>query len=177
LKPKKIVLIGGPATGKTTLIEALKARGYQCMEEISRQITIDAQKNGVKQLFLEDPIWFSQQLLDKRKKQFFESEALDEDVVFFDRGLPDIVAYLDYIKTDFGKPFIAACENHKYDQVFILPPWKKIHKTDNERYESFKQLMIIHEYLEKWYHRFGYNIIEVAPGAVEDRIEFILNSL
>jgi len=37
--------------------------------------------------------------------------------------------------------------------------------------------MIIHEYLEKWYHRFAYNIIEVAPGAVEDRIEFILNSL
>ena len=103
MKPKKIVLIGGPATGKTTLIEALKARGHQCMEEISRQITIDAQKNGVKQLFLEDPIWFSQQLLDKRKKQFFKSEALDEDVVFFDRGLPDIVAYLDYIKTDFGK--------------------------------------------------------------------------
>jgi predicted ATPase len=25
--------------------------------------------------------------------------------------------------------------------------------------------------------RFGYNLIEVAPGAVEDRIEFILNSL
>jgi len=90
LKPKKIVLIGGPATGKTTLIEALKARGYQCMEEISRQITIEAQKNGVKQLFLEDPIWFSQQLLEKRKKQFFESEVLDEDVVFFDRGLPDV---------------------------------------------------------------------------------------
>ena len=177
MKPKKIVLIGGPATGKTTLIEAFKVRGYQCMEEISRQITIDAQKNGVKQLFLEDPIWFSQQLLDKRKKQFFESEALDEDVVFFDRGLPDVVAYLDYIKTDFGKPFIAACENHKYDEVFILPPWKKIHKTDNERYESFEQLMIIHEYLEKWYDRFGYNLIKVAPGAVEDRIEFILNSL
>ena len=28
MKPKKIVLIGGPATGKTTLIEALVAKLY-----------------------------------------------------------------------------------------------------------------------------------------------------
>ena len=42
--PKKIVLIGGPATGKTTLINALKTQGYYCMDEISRQVTLDAQK-------------------------------------------------------------------------------------------------------------------------------------
>jgi len=40
LKPKKIVLIGGPATGKTTLIDALKTKGYHCFEEISRQVTV-----------------------------------------------------------------------------------------------------------------------------------------
>ena len=48
--PKKIALIGGPATGKTTLIKALEAQGYYCMEEISRQITLEAQKNGIEQL-------------------------------------------------------------------------------------------------------------------------------
>lgn len=44
--PKKIALIGGPATGKTTLIDALKAKGFSCMDEISRQIIIEAQKKA-----------------------------------------------------------------------------------------------------------------------------------
>lgn len=175
--PKKIALIGGPATGKTTLIDALKAKGFSCMDEISRQITIEAQKNGVKQLFLEDPIWFSKQLLEARKNQFLASQNFNEPLVFFDRGLPDVVAYLDYIKSDFDQEFIAVCETHKYDQVFILPPWKAIHKTDNERYESFDQLVEIHEYLKKWYNKFGYTAIEIEKGSIEDRLEFILESI
>lgn len=177
MKPKKIVLIGGPATGKTTLIDALKANGHHCFEEISRQITLDAQKNGVEQLFLEDPIWFSKQLLDKRVEQFLTAEKSNKSVVFFDRGLPDIIAYLEYIKSDYSQEFISACETHKYDQVFILPPWKAIHQTDNERYESFEQLLEIHEFLKTWYTRFGYNLIEVKDGSVEDRMAFILNSI
>ena len=175
--PKKIALIGGPATGKTTLIDALKAKGFCCMDEISRQITIEAQKNGVKQLFLEDPIWFSKQLLEARKNQFLVSQNFNEPLVFFDRGLPDVVAYLDYIKSDFDQEFITVCETHKYDQVFILPPWKAIHKTDNERYESFDQLVEIHEYLKKWYNKFGYTAIEIEKGSIEDRLEFILESI
>ena len=43
----------------------------------------------------------------------------DESVVFFDRGLPDIVAYLDHIKSDYGQEFITVCEVYKYDKIFI----------------------------------------------------------
>jgi predicted ATPase len=175
--PKKIALIGGPATGKTTLINALKTQGYYCMEEISRQVTLEAQKNGIEQLFLEDPIWFSKQLLDSRKKQFLDAQNSNEPVVFFDRGLPDIVAYLDYIKSDYGQEFITVCETYKYDKIFILPPWKAIYKTDNERYESFDQLLEIQGFLKKWYSKFGYEIIEVNIGSIEDRIKFILNRI
>ena len=34
-----------------------------CMEEISRQVTLEAQEKGIEQLFLEDPLMFSEQLL------------------------------------------------------------------------------------------------------------------
>jgi predicted ATPase len=88
LKTRKIAIIGGPSTGKTTLINALKSDGYYCMEEISRQITIDAQKKGIEQLFLEDPLLFSQQLLIGRQNQFNQADSLKQDLVFFDRGLP-----------------------------------------------------------------------------------------
>ena len=95
MKTRKIALIGGPSTGKTTLINALKSSGYYCMEEISRQVTIDAQDNGIDQLFLKDPLLFSQQLLLGRQNQFTQANDLKQDLVFFDRGLPDVIAYLD----------------------------------------------------------------------------------
>ena len=103
MKTQKIVLIGGPGTGKTTLINALKIKGYNCMEEISRQVTLKAQEKGIEQLFLEDPLLFSEHLLLGRQKQFLEANALEGGFVFFDRGIPDVVAYLDYLKTSYPK--------------------------------------------------------------------------
>ena len=50
--PKRIAIIGGPGTGKSTLIHALEADGYSCMHEISRDVILEAQKEGVEQLFL-----------------------------------------------------------------------------------------------------------------------------
>ena len=65
---KKIVITGGPGTGKTTLINALITSGYNCLPEISRQVTLQAQKDGIEQLFLEKPLLFSELLLSGRIK-------------------------------------------------------------------------------------------------------------
>ena len=95
---KKIVLIGGPGTGKSSVLKQLKSSGFYCMEEISRQITIKAQEEGVEQLFLTEPILFSKLLHKGRKEQYLEASRSNNNLIFFDRGLPDIHAYLDYTK-------------------------------------------------------------------------------
>ena len=177
MKTQKIVLIGGPGTGKTTLINALKIKGYNCMEEISRQVTLKAQEKGIEQLFLEDPLLFSEHLLLGRQKQFLEANAIEDGVVFFDRGIPDVVAYLDYLKTSYPNTFKTICSQHIYDKIFILKPWKAIYKQDNERYETFEQALILHNFLVKTYTDYGYSIIETPFGTVEERLDFILNNL
>jgi len=90
------VLIGGPGTGKTSVLKQLKSTGFHCMEEISREITIRAQKDGIEQLFLTKPILFSKLLLEGRTKQYLKASNSNSNMIFFDRGLPDIHAYLDY---------------------------------------------------------------------------------
>ncbi|MBT7850123.1 MAG: ATP-binding protein [Flavobacteriaceae bacterium] len=177
MKTQKIVLIGGPGTGKTTLINALKIKGYNCMEEISRQVTLKAQEKGIEQLFLEDPLLFSEHLLLGRQKQFLEANALEGGFVFFDRGIPDVVAYLDYLKTSYPNTFKTICSQHIYDKIFILKPWKAIYKQDNERYETFEQALILHDFLVKTYTDYGYTIIDTPFGTVEERLDFILNHL
>jgi len=177
LNTQKIALIGGPSTGKTTLIGALMAKGYCCMEEISRQITVEAQEKGIEQLFLEDPLLFSKQLLLGRQKQFLDADKSSKKVVFFDRGLPDVVAYLDYLKSSYPDSFKTICNQYQYHKVFILKPWKAIYEQDNERYETFEQALIIHDFLVKSYTEYGYTIIETPFGTIEERVEFIENHL
>ena len=63
-----IVIIGGPGTGKSTIIDGLLTKGYCCYPEISREVTLQAKKEGIDQLFLDNPLLFSEMLLEGRKK-------------------------------------------------------------------------------------------------------------
>jgi predicted ATPase len=177
LNPKKVVIAGGPGTGKTTLINHLKALNFQCYDEISRQVTLQARKDGIEQLFLTEPLLFSEKLLEGRKQQFIDATKEPEAVVFLDRGLPDVLAYMDYIGDPYPSHFVKACENHKYDSIFILAPWQEIFKSDSERYESFEEAIAIHEYLLKTYKRFGYQLIDVPYGNIKNRTDFMLDYL
>ena len=171
------MITGGPGTGKTALVSYLLNQGHQCMPEISRQVTIEAQKQGIEQLFLEDPILFSQKLLEGRLKQFNDTQNLEKTYLFFDRGLPDVTAYMDYSQTVYPNHFLETCYSNKYDIIFLLPPWKEIYKQDNERYETFEESQKIHDYLLMGYEKYGYQVIEIPFGNLESRKKFIFNKL
>jgi predicted ATPase len=177
LNPKKIVIAGGPGTGKTTLINYLKTQGYLCYDEISRQITLQARKDGIEQLFLTEPLLFSEKLLAGRTQQFNDASKESEAAIFLDRGLPDVLAYMDYIGDTYPDHFITTCETYKYDAIFVLAPWQEIFTSDNERYESFNEAIVIHQHLLDTYRRFGYQLLDVPFGSIKNRADFVLKSL
>jgi len=171
------VLIGGPGTGKSSVLDELERRGFICMSEISREITLEARKKGIEQLFLKEPVLFSKLLLEGREKQYIDAITHKSDFVFFDRGIPDIHAYMDFTKKDYPDFFKAKSLKFKYDHVFLFKPWKEIFTSDNERYESFEESIIIDTYLQKSYRELNYMIIEVPFDIIEKRTDFILNQL
>ena len=175
LKIKKIVITGGPGTGKTSIINELKSRNHICLDEISRQVTLQARKDGVDQLFLTQPLLFSELLLKGREAQFREAESVGSDSVFLDRGIPDVLAYMDYIGDAYPEKFTDSCKTNVYDMVFILEPWQEIFISDSERYENFDQAVKIHHHLLNTYERFNYNLLDVPFESVEKRADFILN--
>ena len=177
MQKKRIVITGGPGTGKSSVIINLETKGFPCLHEVSREITLEAQKQGIEQLFLDQPLLFSEKLLEARVNQHLQAKEISEEIIFIDRGIPDVVAYMDYFGSEYPKKFMKACEDYKYTKIFLMPPWKEIYKTDNERYESFEQAVLIHDYLKKAYINYGYNPIEVPKLSVEDRSEFILSNL
>ena len=172
-----IVIIGGPGTGKTTIIDGLVENGYCCYPEISRQVTAQAQQQGIEQLFLENPLLFSELLLEGRKKQFLDAHQEPHNIVFLDRGIPDVLAYMHYIGDSYPSFFEAACKEHIYSKIFILPSWEDIYVSDQERYENFEQAQLIHDHLVETYEKYGYELIEVPKDTVDKRILFILEQI
>ena len=171
------MLIGGPGTGKSTVLKELQNRNYYCMPEVSREVIQQAQQKGIEQLFLTDPLLFSKMLLEGRERQYIEAERNDSKVAFFDRGLPDVHAYMEYANDTYPKYFLEKSIQYKYDHVFLFKPWREIYISDNERYESFEESMKIDAFLQSAYLELDYLIVDVPFGSIDQRVNFILNWL
>ena len=177
MSKKIIVITGGPGTGKSSCIHALKKRGYVCFDEISREVTKKAQEDGIDQLFLTNPLLFSELLLEGRIKQYNKALEHDSHLIFLDRGLPDILAYMDYIGDKYPAHFVNSCKHKIYHQAFILAPWQEIYQSDNERYENFDQAVEIHHHLIATYQQYNYELFDVPFDSVEKRVDFILDTI
>ena len=182
LKSKRIVVTGGPGTGKTVLISSLEENGFHCFHEVIRTMTLDAlgEIDLNEQLvnpidFVDDAKSFNDELIDARLKHFMNGKKVDKDHLFYDRGLPDVIAYMNYFKQPVEKKYTDLCLEHRYDEVLILPPWKEIYVQDNERMENFEQACGIHEQLEKTYIELGYTPIEVPFGSIKNRLHFVVD--
>ncbi|NQX77444.1 ATP-binding protein [Gilvibacter sp.] len=183
-KEHRIVITGAPGTGKTAVIDALMQKGYQVFPEVIREFT--AEETATQDspqiatnpiVFAKDSDGFNRRLLLGRQQQFFAGAALEKYPVFYDRGLPDVLAYMDYFNQEYGAEFEAYCTDHKYDQVFIMPPWEAIFHADGGRFETFEQAVDLHESLDLRYKYFGYELLEVPRLSIDERVHFILNEL
>ena len=175
ISQKKILITGGPGSGKTTIINELKKRKFECRDEIVRDLTMKGKSNGINQVFLDNPLEFSESLMKLRLKQFFIKS--NNRFIFFDRGVHEIVAYLNFL--DFKKPhsFLDLCKNIKYDFIFILKPWKEVYKQDNCRYESFDESVKIYQEILKVYNILNMETIMIDRNTVEKRTDIILSHL
>lgn len=184
METRKIVITGGPSTGKTSVIEQLENLGNHCLHEVIRTMTLKAESEGKKVemisnpiVSVDDPMQFNLKILNARIEQYKFAEQSQEKDVFFDRGIPDVLAYMDCFGQTYGHDFKESCVTMRYDHIFLMPPWREIHINDSGRFESFEESLQIYDYLKQAYERHNYDVIIVPQGTVDDRIDFIMNHL
>lgn len=61
--------------------------------------------------------------------------------------------------------------------VFILPPWEEIYAQDKERKQDMEVARATYETMKTTYKRYGYTLIEVPKGTVDERVTFVMNQL
>ena len=155
-----------------------------CYHEVIRTLTAKAKAEKTLDtaatnplLFVDDPLKFNTLLLNARAAHFFDAQQTKKEPCFFDRGVGDVLAYMDFFEQSYPPSFEETCQECNYDFVFILPAWKEIYTQDNERLETFEEAEKLHKHLYETYKRFGYNPIEIPIGLPEERMRFVLHHL
>ncbi len=175
LEHKRIVLTGGPSSGKTSLLNHIQHPDIHCFEEVSRGVISKALAKGTTQPFLDNPLGFSEALFERRLHDYFEDKKNKMHV--YDRGIHDVVAYLNAIGDEVPCGMLNDCSTYCYDAVFVFPPWEAIFTQDAERMEVFEEAIHFHKALLETYTHFGMQCIEVPKSSIEERFHFILDHL
>ena len=170
--PKHIIITGAPGTGKTTLVNELSKKGYLIYPEVARLVIMESQSKGSDIVPWQNLEAFTDEVLTRRIVDFKEADP--NKICFFNRGLPDSIAYIYWAKKTVSPHWIKLCEEFRgYPEVIICPPWKEIYATDNQRIESFEESVEIHEHMKKAYLQFNYSLTTLPLVSVEERITFI----
>jgi predicted ATPase len=172
----KYVITGGPGAGKTSLLAGLQQLQYPCHAEASRQLIIEEKEKGSGCLPWLDLPCFAKKVLERMITAF--ETAADTKSSFFDRGVPDIVAYLRAAGLPVEDVYYRALEKYRYAPIiFLLPPWEDIYVQDNERWQTFAEAAFLADQIRTVYRQAGYQIIELPLGSIQERIIFIRDSL
>ena len=171
------VLTGGPGSGKTTLIEALAARGYATAPEAGRNIIQDQMTVGGSALPWNDRALFAELMLAWELRSHHTASRLSGPM-FFDRGVPDTLAYLRLSSLPIPAHMEKAAEHFRYNRrVFIAPPWPDIFTQDTERRQDLDEAERTFEALAETYPRYGYELITLPRASVEERLAFIFEEI
>jgi predicted ATPase len=171
------VVTGGPGSGKTSLLEALRSRGYTCSTEAGRGIIQDQVSIAGQALPWADRSLFAELMLSWEMRNYRIAQATTGPV-FFDRGVPDVLGYLRLIGVPAPDHFQNAAQKFRYNStVFIAPPWSEIFGQDQERKQNFNEAIRTYDSLAATYEALNYKLVEIPRVPVEPRASFILSHL
>jgi len=177
MKPNFYIITGGPGVGKTTLLDELKNRGYKCVPEVARNIIKEQMDTDGDALPWGDTKKYADLMLSRSICDFERLYESDE-VYFFDRGIPDTYGYEVLMGFEISRNLLDVTKKYRYNPMaFILPPWKEIYKTDNERKQDFNIAVETYHVMYKTYEALGYTPIEVPRLSISQRADFVIDKI
>jgi predicted ATPase len=167
-RPQRLIISGGPGSGKTALINALAAAGEACCPEVSREIIREQTMRGGSALPWLDPEVFARECSRRMLEQLMMCGAARR--VFLDRGLPDLIGYLRRAGCAVPGALLRSAR-HYTPLVFVAPPWREIYVNDAERPQSYSEAVTLGAYIRSAYEELGFEVIDLPRESVAARVD------
>ncbi len=168
---KHVIISGGPGSGKTTILGLLKKHHFKTYKEVPR-ILIENQLDREKPVLpWTDLSSFAEMCFKMMLNQ--KKDAEKYDLVFFDRAIGDILAYMNIGGLNPLSEYINEAEKDYYNIVFLFKPHKNLYFSDRIRPHSFNEALDIHKEIKMIYSNLGYEIEEIPFCSLENQIEII----
>lgn len=167
------VITGAPCSGKTTVINDLERRGYKVVHEVARAyIEAELGKGRTLHTIKSDEHLFERHILNSKVE--IETYLSKKDLIFFDRGIPDSIAYYKQAGLDIAEP-VKQSRIVRYKKVFLM---ERLAFTDDPvRIENDAHAQNLHELIIESYQMLGYDMIYIPLCSYTDRTELILGHL
>ena len=168
------VITGGPGSGKTTMVNLLKARGYKTTIENARHYFDMQRLNGTTveevRKHQED---FQLKVLELQIE--LEKSLPPDEVVFLDRAIPDALAYYRYLNIVIDPKLSDAMFTISYKKIFILDCLPLV--QDYARTEDEVAQKKIHTAIINVYESLPFPVVHVPVLMPHERVDFILKNL
>ena len=166
------MLTGTLSSGKSTMIRMLEARGFRVVHEAAR-VYIDEQialGKTIEQIRADERI-FQENIL--RMKIEIEHDLPKDELIFFDRGIPDTEAYYDMLEIKDSTLLEQALKDCHYKRVFFLDHYPL--KKDYARTETEEEQVLLARLLRESYARMPFPLIDIKKFETKEaRLEHIL---
>lgn len=170
--PPFFILTGPPGSGKTRLLGHLSG-AFDTVAEPARRVLAEQRATGGTATGEQNAQGFVERMLALALSDYQAARG----VTLFDRGIPDLLAFCAHYQLPDTRILAAARAQRYRNSVFFLPPWQDIYHTDAERRLDFHGAVAFGERIRAAYVRAGYDLIEVAPGDLDDRAAFVRDRL
>jgi predicted ATPase len=174
LPTQRIVIAGGPGSGKSSLLRALAAAGEACYAEVSRELIREQLARAGRLFPWGDLRGFAMECGERMHAQLTDSARHGR--CFFDRGLPDLIGYLSHGGWSAPDTWRAASRAYA-GAVFFAPPWREIYVNDPERPQTFAEAQGLSAHIRRAYLDCGFTLIELVKSSVPDRLRQVLHYL
>jgi len=167
------VITGAPSSGKTTLVKELEKQGHRVVHEVARAvIETEMEQNRTLKEIRSDKGYFENLVLST--KIDIEARLPKDEVIIFDRAIPDSVAYFEIAGLDTEKALSKSPRN-RYRNVFMLD--RLSFQKDHARIEDHEMAARLDRSLEASYRRLGYEVTRIGVMPVKDRLRLIIEEI